>query len=296
MPQAKYLLSSLIASIALSTTSTFAADRTSDRVDATATNTAAAAAAIDTIAATMITEKAQPQIFTQHSDNLCGFASVLNALRFGTNEADKRRKLFGTDGDIQDLDRLVAKYGAKPSTRYATGTRLRIDGISNTDMLEMYNDVRHDLGLEPLSGGYLSRNTVEPQKLAGIIYQRLQKTLDAGEPPIVAIRSQVAGWDQAKGRFLWRGVSNHAMTVVGLSPSQNADGSFTFECVDSALGRRITIFAYIDPRNFAAPVADEWVPNRPFLTVCGSSVFMGTNRQNWNERTLVYLNYMIYKQ
>jgi hypothetical protein len=231
----------------------------------------------------------------------CGIASVLNALRFGKPANRRAAQALKGKTDAERMQELIDTYGANPSADFGNGTRFRKDGIAGHDLRDLYNELRSDHGLVPLSGNYLDRQKDEtPQQLAVRVHKLLLHSLREGEPPIIHLRSQAAQWNEVKKEFVWEGICGHILTVVAIPEHPNPDGGFELGYVDSQSGAKGCLFAYAEVRNFVAQKGNterfEWLPDKPFLAVSSPALLLNTQKQAWQARTLIYLHYGIYKE
>jgi hypothetical protein len=225
---------------------------------------------------------------------------ILNSLRYSSHNSSLLKSIKGAT-DAERDKQLMDEYGGKPSTDYPTGSRFRSDGISSPDLRAIYNDFREVHKLSPLAGGYLELHKDETAKqLAERVHRYLLNSLKQGEPPIIQIRSQAARLNAKTSQYFWQGLDGYAITVVEVPESINPDGSFTVKYIDSVTGAKNELMIFNDPRNFGANKnaggEKVWLNNRPFLAVCGPSLFLSTTKEDWHMRTLMYLYYGIYKE
>ncbi len=228
---------------------------------------------------------------------------ILNGLRYSSHNNQLLKSIKGQN-DAERTKQLMNEYGNKPSVDYATGSRFRSDGISSPDIRAVYNDFRSAHKLSPLSGGYLDLHKGETSKQhSDRVHQCLLHSLKQGEPPIIQIRSQAARFDSKTSQYVWESLLGYAVTVVEVPDTVNPDGSFTVKYIDSVTGAKDELMLFNDPRNFGA-YKDAGgkktylgnPSNRPFLAVCGPSLFLSTTGEPWYMRTLMYLYYGIYKE
>lgn len=225
---------------------------------------------------------------------------ILNGLRYSSHNSRLLKSIKGQT-DAERNKQLTDEYGGKPSTDYPAGSRFRSDGISSPDIRAIYNDFRDVHKLSHLAGGYLELRKGETTKqLSARVHQYLLSSLKQGEPPIIQIRSQAARLDAKTSQYVWESLNGYAITVVDVPDSINPDGSFTVKYIDSVTGVKNELMIFNEPRNFGAYKdaggKKVWLPNRPFLAVCGPSLFLSTTEENWYMRTLMYLYYGIYKE
>ncbi len=228
---------------------------------------------------------------------------ILNGLRYSSHNSQLLKAIKGQT-DAERNKQLMNEYGNKPSVDYATGARFRSDGISSPDIQAVYNDFRSVHKLSPLSGSYLELHKGETAKqLSERVHNCLLHSLKQGEPPIIQIRSQAARFDSKTSQYVWERLNGYAVTVVGVPDTINPDGSFTVKYIDSVTGAKDELMIFNDPRNFGAYKdaggKKTYLANplsRPFLAVCGPSLFLSTTGEQWYMRTLMYLYYGIYTE
>jgi hypothetical protein len=256
------------------------------------------------------------QIVNQGKSNkACGYASILNSLFFG-NSAN--RKVFQSLPGNTNADRikyLEDTYGSKPSKDHGNGLRNREHGVTPNDICDIYNEIRKEHGLPPLTSSYLNRRTNETeQQLLTRVHGLLLDSLKSQEPPILSVRSAVADWcptiwylldaitgqNPMRNQCGWQRLTGHFITVVGVPEKTNEDGSFCVDYLDPRDGRERQLFVYSDVRNFAAwkgaSEVKEFVRDRPFPAIASGSIYLSTQDQVWSARTEVYLDHVIYKE
>lgn len=228
---------------------------------------------------------------------------ILNGLRYSSHNSQLLKSIKGQT-DAERNTQLMNEYGKKPSVDYATGTRFRSDGISSPDIQAVYNDFRSLHKLSSLSGSYFDLHKEETAKqLSERVHQCLLHSLKQGEPPIIQIRSQAARLDSKTSQYVWERLNGYAVAVVEVPDTINPDGSFTVKYIDSVTGAKDELMIFNDPRNFGAYKdaggKKTYLANpltRPFLAVCGPSLFLSTTGEQWYMRTMMYLYYGIYKE
>lgn len=252
-----------------------------------------------------------PQIVSQKriGEMACGPCSLLNALRFGGKA--ERAAVAEIEGDDDDarVKTIIEEYGRGPSDIYPDRARYREKGgMADLELLGMVNDFLKDAELRTVAGSPLDRTKEEaPGVHLRQIHQKLRRSLDAGFPPIVILRSFVvkSAEKPKKGEdpWVWWGQSGHWMAVVDL-PKELEEGelSFLMRVADPWTGKTQQCFIHEEQfRNFTAAKGDDrkwtWptVP-QPYLIATIPSLGLGTKGHTWYLRTNVVLSYGIYRK
>ena len=255
-------------------------------------------------------------IIGQGLDFTCGYASILNALRFGSLADEHVFNLLPGKSDQERIKYLISKYGSKPSKEFKNNQRQGNSGIGCEDLCEVYKEMRIAHSLPQMGGVYVDRQNGEsPQEQLERIHRLFAQSLIQGEPPIIFLCSEVMEWrptfydiirktvdqkDHMDNAAFWHLLTGHTVTVVGIPKTQNADGSFAINYLNPATGRKDQLLLYSNVRNVPAYKGGheklEWLPDRPFLSTSGGSLLLLTQTQPWSARTEIYLYYAIYRK
>jgi hypothetical protein len=239
----------------------------------------------------------------------CGPCSLLNALKFGGKaEREAASEVDGED-DVERVKTIIEEYGRGPSDVYPDRARYRDKGgMSDLELLGMVNDFLSDAELSPVVGSPLDRTSEKPPGThLREVHRKLRRSLDAGFPPIVILRSFIIkpAEKPKKGEdgFVWWGQSGHWMAVVDL-PEELEEGelSFVMRVADPWTGRMQQCFIHEEQfRNFTAAKGDDrkwtWptVP-QPYLIATLPALGLGTKGTPWYLRTNVVLSYGIFRK
>jgi hypothetical protein len=252
-----------------------------------------------------------PKIVSQRKigEMACGPCSLLNALKFGGKaEREAVEDIDGEDDDAR-VKTLIEEYGRGPSDIYPDRARYREKGgMADLELLGMVNELLRDAELPPVIGRALDRTKVEaPGTHLRQVHKTLRRSLDAGFPPIVILRSFVIkpAEKPKKGEdsYVWWGQSGHWVAVVDL-PEELEDGelSFVMKVADPWTGRTQQCFIHEEQfRNFTAAKGDDrkWVwPTvpQPYLIATMPALALGTKDSPWFLRTNVVLSFGIYRK
>jgi hypothetical protein len=252
-----------------------------------------------------------PKIVSQKriGEMACGPCSLLNALKFGGKAERAAVEEIEGDDDDERVKAIIEEYGRGPSDIYPDRPRYRDKGgMADLELLGMVNDFLSDAELPPVVGGPLDRTKEEaPGVHLRQVHRKLRRSLDAGFPPIVILRSFIIKSKEKpkKGEdaFVWWGQSGHWMTVVDLPEElEEGDLSFVMRVVDPWTGRTQQCFIHEEQfRNFTAAKGDDrkWVwPTvpQPYLIATMPALALGTKGSPWYLRTNIVLSYGIYRK
>jgi hypothetical protein len=204
---------------------------------------------------------------------------------------------------------VIEEYGRKPSDVYPDRPRYREKGgMSDLELLGMVKEVLAEAKLATVEGTALDRTKAEA---AGIhlrkVHTLLRRSLDAGFPPIVILRSFVVKpIEKAKkgiDPFEWWGVSGHWVSVLDV-PRELEPGalSFVMRVADSWTGTTQQCFIHEEQfRNFTAAKGDDrtwtWptVP-QPYLIATMPVIPLGVKETPWYLRSNIVLSYGIVRK
>lgn len=238
-------------------------------------------------------------------ENACGPCAVLNALKFGGfRERATARSIKGF-ADADRVRTIIEEFGTVPSDVYPERPRYQpSSGMCNRELLGLARDIAAAGGLRTLAGAFLDRASDTPPGVhLGEVFAKLRRSLDAGFPPIVLIRSFAAVEKTNATGYEWSGLAGHWVTVVSLPDKLPAGAvSFTMRVADSETGAIQEAFVCEElVRNFTAAKGDDirytWpsVP-RPFLAVHMPILPFRTDSVPWYLRTNVVLSYAIFRE
>lgn len=239
----------------------------------------------------------------------CGPCALANALRFGgTDERASVAALKGDD-DIERVRGLIAAYGRGPSEAYPDRKRYREkEGMSDVEMLGFVNDYLEDAKLPKVVGSHLDRTEEDkPGSHLRAVHAKLRRSLDAGFPPIVILRSfivkEVAKPKKGGDKYNWWGMAGHWVAVVDIPRVLDTGAlSFTMKVADSWTGRIHDCFIHEEQfRNFTAAKGDDrkWVwPEipQPYLIATLPAIPLGTKDVPWFLRSNIVLSYGIHRK
>jgi len=239
----------------------------------------------------------------------CGPCALLNSLNFGGKDERAAAAAIEAEGDIAKVKQIIEDYGRGPSDVYPDRPRYRDKGgMSDLEMLGMVNDFFSDAELGEVEGASLDRlQVLKPGEHLREVHARLRRSLEAGFPPLVIIRSfivkPVEKPKKGADPFQWWGKTGHWLAVIDL-PKKLEPGalSFTMKVADSWTGAPQDCFVHEEQfRNFTAAKGDDrhWTwpaVERPYLLVTMPALPLGTNEAEWYLRTNVVLSYGIFRK
>lgn len=250
------------------------------------------------------------------SNTVCTGCSLYNMLANGRPEFQKIAKSLPGESPEGRVRHLIDKYGAGPSAVYPNRARYsdKTGGLAAEDMHGFVNDCLKEFRQKPLATDYLDRKDGEsPAQHLRRIHALLLKSLKAGVPPIINVRSYVANTNKEGDDFHWNGLSGHSVTLLDIDPDlRDSDKGFRFWYAESDNGKEKgsveSAYASLEetrpfaaPREFTVSPADNkekwvWKPNSPFLVVTAPSLSLRTHKEPGHKRTLITLRHAVYAE
>jgi hypothetical protein len=234
--------------------------------------------------------------------NACGPASILNALLYSRGPLSRLYDAVPGETDAAKIRHLLETYGNRASVSYEQGARYRKNGIACEDVTAVFNDLLGALDAPRVEGTFLDRLEEEATgDHLRRVHERFRASIAAGVPVVTSFRSFAAAHDEKKKAWLWEGLFQHFVAVIEVQETlDEGEKGFRFTYVDSDTNRREFGYARIEEaRNFTAAKgnAETWVwrKNRPFLCVTAPSLRLKTQNQPWYARTVITLNYGIFR-
>lgn len=165
---------------------------------------------------------AKPFNQTDLAGNACGPAALLNSSRFGS---PAWRKLSETPPNLTDRDRMraIARGPAMRESSSLPGrARWSRAGINLSDLRDIANEMARPHSLPPISQQTLFLKPGETQEAhLRRVRTLLARSLDAGFPPILSVRSYVKRGGQ------WTSVQGHFVSITSV-PGNLASTQTTF--------------------------------------------------------------------
>ena len=229
----------------------------------------------------------------------CGYVAILNCLVLSLGSLENVKLKDASSTDL--VEHLLETYGKKTSRDYGNGTRHRSDGLTTIDLCDVFNEIRSDLGLEPVFGMDLERleKETQPEHLCRL-HAKFVSSIKNGTAPLIKINVQSVRpcvTEKFELDFYWHCLAGHYVSVVGITNPPCHDGSFLLNCVDPVDGNQKTLFVHSEIRDFTAPKGNResaiWLVNRPFAAIESSWIDMGLSDALWNLRTICYMDFAV---
>lgn len=165
----------------------------------------------------------------------CGPCAIYHALLFGPGKAGEVAQALPGRNAAEKVRHLLDTYGSLPSTVRPNHSLQNHRGMHWQDAAVFMNAILADHDGPTLASGYLHRAPGEPQPdHLRRVHGLLKASLDAGWPPVVAIRSYVADWNRNRGVVEWRTGESHYVTLTSIGDLAGPeDGGFEFRYADS---------------------------------------------------------------
>ncbi|MBC7816120.1 MAG: hypothetical protein IAG10_04395 [Planctomycetaceae bacterium] len=259
-------------------------------------------------AAQKVSQKPRVGVIKQENlgDMACAPCAILNMAASGSEKMQPCVAALSGNTSEQRVRALIDKYGSKQSTTYVD-KRNRYTaqhGVALQELPDMVNDFLASKSTIQVAGGFLDRNKDESsEKHLRRVWDVLRKSLDAGVPPIIELRSFVAR--PSGSEFKWEGLMGHFVVVVELDPVVlEGEKGFRFRFADSYTGKIETGYAHAEEiRNFSATrkfsvtpegvEQYEWITDYPYLLVNAPSLRLLTQKEPWHARTTIVLRHAV---
>ena len=230
----------------------------------------------------------------------CGPCAVYHSLLFGRGRAGEVAQALPGRTAAERVRHLLDTYGSLPSTVRPNHSMQNHRGMHWQDVAVFMNAILADHGGPVVTGGYLNRGRDEPQlDHLRRVHGLLSTSLDAGWPPVVAVRSYVADINPNRGVVEWRTGESHYLAVTEIGALAEAgDGGFPFRYADSFRVGVHQGFIHIErQRDFEAQTTVDaigrWVDDYPFLTVTAPFLRMVELDVPLHLRTVVTLHHAV---
>ena len=257
-------------------------------------------------------------IVNQHIDpqfgmKACGPAAVMNAVRFSKGkEVEIFSQLVGAR-DTMRLRFLIDRWFAGRDSLVAIGTkRYGPHGCYSPDLLAGFNEMLREHRQQPVAGKFLDRawSEREGEQVAESdadyvrrVHELLADSLRDGLPPVISLRSYVARKHQGPSSDIRWGPARAHFVVVTSVPKKLAahDLGFRFEYVDPNGGKTGSAWVFAEQHlSFRAfrgsNGAGDWLNGKPFLLVVAPSIVsLQPKKAEWSDRTIVTLDYAVYR-
>jgi hypothetical protein len=151
-------------------------------------------------------------------NNVCVPATLLNALRFGPADFQRRAAALPGATDKERIDGIIADAGSMPSL-VEPGQPCYTDsgGVRAPDMPQMYGRLLAGAASAAPGGRYLDRVDKEDiQAQLRRIHGLLLASLAAGVPVVVSLNSIAASRADQGKEFMWHALAGHVVLIIAL--------------------------------------------------------------------------------
>ncbi len=263
-----------------------------------------------------ITEKIDQNTYPK-SLNACGPTCMLMQFQNGTPEMQAAHgKLIGSDS-AKRINYLIERHFKKKRSVISPELyRWGINGVLTRDMEAAADDWMEENGLDrlDLSGSWLDRENVKEKdsEMVRRIHRMMKRSLEAGVPPILSLKSFVAREKLNKpGEMEWR-IGQHHYVLITEVPDSLIRGDevtktvssqgFKLGIIDPNGGMESEIFVFHDSNGqpFTAQKGNgtqgKWISGKPFLQVAAPTVpTLKPANLKWSERVVTIANHLMGK-
>lgn len=168
------------------------------------------------------------------SGNACGPAALLSSFRSGNESWQRAATSLPGTTDREQLGQWIRRHGLQPSETLKGRKRWTNAGINVEDLVTATNEMTRPLYLPPVGQENLFlRQKEKPDALLRRTYQRLEKSLSKGIPPVLSLRRFVL----RDGK--WIALQGHFVTVIAVPRKLGrGENSFAFTYLDPWGGKR----------------------------------------------------------
>lgn len=236
------------------------------------------------------------------SENACGPAAILNALQFGNETLQSVYQKIPGESAKDKLTHIADHYGKNASVVEKGKSLFSMEsGMMADDILPFFNAIlcQYNAPILQETYGDIARGESTRDHLRRM-HSSLAQSIRSQVPVVASIRSFATQKDPNDGQIKWQGVAAHVILITRvpdeIKPSQKG---FSFEFIDPSNGTIEEGYLHIeDIRGFVAIKGSgsesfQWLEGSPFLLTVLPSLNLDTNRQEWNSRTLMTLNYIV---
>ncbi|MEM7010438.1 MAG: hypothetical protein AAF585_03040 [Verrucomicrobiota bacterium] len=245
---------------------------------------------------------AEETLIDQHifSAKACGPTAALTVLKVA--HPDVFQQLPGANDETR-LRYVTDRYFRKPSSNDPKRPRYtNISGVSHEDMANVMREMAEEHDLPAIRSGELVRGADESSReMVFRVHRILRSSLNAKTPPIIALRSQVAVYDEAAEKWGWERMADHFVIVLTV-PDRLDEGElgFAFDYIDPNGGLMATGFIYAERKHaFAGFQGSEdngqWLGGNRFLVVAAprSYSLIDEDQAEWQVRAVTILSYFV---
>lgn len=236
----------------------------------------------------------------RESENGCGPASLLNLLKFSSEEYRAAYRGLLGQGDETKMRLVIDRYFRNRRSQInRTQNRWGVHGVISEDLLAGLNELLEESEVEALRGSYLDRKEGESdEEMIERVHRILARSIERGVAPILSLRSfrVTAREDKDPG---WEANRHHNAVVIAVSPIRSGLG-FSAEVLDPWGGVKRNVFLHCEPSKqpFRALRGTEdsgkWLSGSPFLQAVAPRMSSLRPRDlEWSERLVVLANYAI---
>ncbi len=241
------------------------------------------------------------QVPTEYSGLTCAPASILNCLHFGSSSFRSVYDRLPGKLASEKLSFVISRYGSGDSV-VMPGYKMYTAnyGMYDEDILAMFNALLADYNTSQVNGIFAGRLGVETSfAYLRRIHKYLAQSLSNEVPVVAGLEAYAANEHKDSVGLRWMGLHGHTIVITSapraLTSSQQG---FTFEFVDSSKGAMGEGYIYTeDIREFQVIHRSgshvQAVGGSPSLLVVIPLLGLGRERQAWNVRTIIVLDYLI---
>lgn len=231
----------------------------------------------------------------------CVFASILNALVFGSQSLQSVYGRIPGRAASDKFSTLVKHYGARDSiVKPASKNYVEGVGMYDEDILATFNALLSDYKAPKLNGISAERLRGETSfSYLRRIHRELAGSLSKKIPVIASVEAYAGHEYKEYPDLKWKGGYSHTILITSVpSVLESYQKGFAFTFVDSLQGAIEQGYVYTeDAREFQAGRQKnsnfEWMSGSPFLLLVLPSLGLATEREESTVRTVITLSYII---
>jgi hypothetical protein len=236
----------------------------------------------------------------------CGPCAFINSLRFAGDEKALAR-LNGTTPE-EKARHFISRYASAPSIYWKQDRKAysKDEGINPTDLIGIINTFRKQQQQSDVEGQLLiKRNDENSAEFLDRIHRIISKSIAAGFPPILDIRSSVASKRGKSDKPLWYVLGGHWVCLVSVTKVESDNPLLMLRLADSYTGKIIgSLMCSAPPRKSKVAMRyrldalgkekTTWIESSECLFLSAPGMPLGTQKAKWEERTYLNARYLIW--
>ncbi|MDB4452029.1 hypothetical protein N9129_02315 [Akkermansiaceae bacterium] len=250
----------------------------------------------------------EPTVLSQKEvgEQACGPCAFINSLLF-SNDQKALAKLRG-DTPEEKATHFIERYGSTRSIFWKSDRNAYSEdtGINAPDLISLINSFRRRQNQSDIKGQLLVRGGNENSaQFIDRIHGVISKSITAGFPPLLDIRSTVAKRADLSEKILWHTINAHWVCIISATKVESDNPVLLLRIADSASGKIIgSLMCNAPPRGAKVAIRTRidgfgkekttWIGSSQCLFLEAPGMPLGTQKAKWHERTYLNARYLLW--